>query len=141
MTILADVIGANVMTSESYLNLAKLVLTEAKKLLNISQNKQFSSEDARKFISSFGVDPHVSVALFYLLSKAGNQPKMKVCHMFWTLNYLKEYPTELSLAIKFKVAPKTIKKWVDIVIDEFVALEGKLVSHLYTLLLLYKVYY
>ena len=89
MTILADVIGANAVTSESYLNLVNLVLTEAKILLNINLNKQLSVEDLHKFRTWFGVDPHVSVALFYLLNKCGTNSKIKVCHMFWALNYLK----------------------------------------------------
>ena len=74
----------------------------------------------KRFISNFGIVSTLCVLLFEYLSAISDkfQPK----HMLWTLNFMKEYSTELQFAAKWKVDEKTFRKWVSLTIDVLFAI-------------------
>ena len=65
----------------------------------------------RRFKEMFGCRPVVS-RLIWIDLRGKVQSGVKIEHIFWTLFFLKKYPTEGDMAARLKKDPGTIRKWV-----------------------------
>jgi hypothetical protein len=73
----------------------------------------------RQFRALFGCSPRVVAALFNtLLEQQLITKDKKVLHLLWTLNFLKTYSTETSMAKLFRSTEKTVRKHVGYFLDK-----------------------
>ena len=84
----------------------------------------------RRFISLFGVTLQICYLLWCMLDVANEGPEGAcVCHLLWTLMFLKTYNTNDNLAADCKVDPKTFRKWKWLLLEALVCLHEQVVSH------------
>lgn len=103
--------------------------------LPLMNRKSKGSEDIfiRRFRSQFGVDPTNFLLLCKLLQKYGqfqfdpNGLELHLKRLFWTLEFLKTYSNEETMASKFGVDPKTYRKWIWINIKKIANIANKVV--------------
>jgi hypothetical protein len=57
------------------------------------------------------------------LESRGNKLPFQPHHLLWTLYYLKVYPTWDQMALTTGITEKTLRKWVDIVVQHLAAID------------------
>ena len=86
----------------------------------------------RRFRSWFGTDSFIVSLIWKMLHFSGwlsKTNKPNPFHLFWALNFLKNYETESVCAAKFDgVDEKTLRKWVWFYISGISQLASKVVS-------------
>jgi hypothetical protein len=63
-----------------------------------------------QFRSTFGVSTLTTFYLFIFLQKYIQEIQPE--HLFWTLHFLKSYPTNQEASMRWNCDPKTYRKWV-----------------------------
>ncbi len=90
--------------------------------------------EARRFRSFFGTSVEVVMNLWRLLAEHNLLPcKAKIKHLLWTLFFLKVYPTEPPSCSALggsrgAIDPKTMRKWVWMMIQKIAKLGPVVVS-------------
>ena len=86
----------------------------------------------RRFRALFGIDPCCVHLLFTLLEDHGHFDdaitKLNLIHLFWALEFLKNYSNEEVQSNKFGVDSKTYRKWFWIYVKAIASLAPRLVS-------------
>ena len=65
----------------------------------------------RRFREMYGCDPVVVQVVWYDL-EPNLPPKTKLEHLFWSLFFLRKYPTDGDMATRYHKDPSTVRKWV-----------------------------
>lgn len=85
------------------------------------KNKKIKYND-QKWKSLFGISFSTMQMIWYYLSSFYNQNISKMnciiqpIHLVWTIYFSKVYPSWLVISVYFSVDPKTIRKWINIII-------------------------
>ena len=89
------------------------------------------------FCEFFGCGAPIALQLWNLLDENGCVPESgQICHLLWTLFFMKQYPTE-GVACgavggsKGRVDPKTYRKWVHPFMEALSDLEPYVVSFIF----------
>ena len=90
----------------------------------------------RRFRARFGVDPSSVLILWTMLESQDTiedlEGSLKLEHLFWALNFLKNYANESVNSDEFGVDSKTYRKWFWIYVKAIASLAPKVVScHIY----------
>jgi hypothetical protein len=93
-------------------------ITEENFYVNYIENR--SVYCYRQFRTLFGCSPRVVAALYNtLLEQQLITEDKKLLHLLWTLNFLKTYGTETSMAKLFRSSEKTVHKHVGCFLDKY----------------------
>ncbi len=127
MTVLSNIEGLEIIGTPLHQYVHNHVLHKGKKLLGLVGPFPLTMEQRRKFRLVFGLSIDTCISLLELLKQRTNQPELHPKHMYWTLMFLEQYPTENSLASAVAASKKTVRKWVWLLIDEIEALHDLVV--------------
>ena len=102
--------------------------------LNLMKRKRKGkqAEFIRRFRGSFGIDPSSALILSKMIQDCNRE--VSVCkmtefeHLFWALDFLKNYQNEVIQANKYGVDKKTYRKWLWVYVKAIARLAPKLVS-------------
>ena len=84
----------------------------------------------RRFMSLFGVTFQICFLMWCLLDVENEGPHGAcVCHLLWTLMFLKTYDTNDNLVGTCKVDPKTFRKWKWLMLFALTDLHHRTVSN------------
>ena len=91
-------------------------LAEETILHRLSNRKKENAR--RRFVASFGVNPHVVAAIWNRIDSKDLAPEgMRVKHLLWSLLFLKTYQPVAHSAPPCGTDEKTYRKWVWIVLE------------------------
>lgn len=102
---------------------------------NANKNKTNAALDQEICESLIGTTYEVAAEIWNLIDPVGNHDKFPEGahpkHLFWSLCFLKNYPTE-AILIRVVGFPdkKTLRKWLWIFIPAIAGLKGQVVSYL-----------
>ena len=100
---------------------------------NANRNKRDDTLDQEICESLFGTTYEVVAEVWNLIDPVGNCDKFRGAHpkhLFWTLIFLKNYPTYPILCrVCGFVDPKTLRKWIWIFVPAIAGLKGEVVSN------------
>ena len=85
----------------------------------------------RRFRARFGLDPISVLILWKMLTTEGIEilsTPLSLEHLFWALDFLKNYSNESVQADNYGVDPKTYRKWLWPYIKAVASLAPKVVS-------------
>lgn len=92
------------------------------------KDKSVNAED-RDFREWFGCAPSMAVIVWCLLVRTDLVPvNGELCHLLWTLLFLKCYPREHLMAVSCGADRQTVSKWVWIFLDALASLEPHVAS-------------
>ena len=81
-----------------------------------------------RFNSTFGTTPEVCALLWNLTCRDIEESGAKPKHLLWALCFLREYGTEVQLAMKVGSSEKNLRKWVRIMVTMIASLFDEVVS-------------
>ena len=122
---------ASAPTVEDFINEGKEVQNQSGRSLATDQ-----TED-RLFREFFGCGAPIALQLWNLLDENGFVPESgQICHLLWTLFFMKQYPTEgvecgAVGGSKGRVDPKTYRKWVHPFMEALSDLQPYVVSFIF----------
>jgi len=118
--------------------------------LNLMRRKQKGNNEIfiRRFRARFGVDPTTVLILWGMLETDGRfdivETPLNLEHLFWALDFLKNYSNETVQADKFGVDSKTYRKWFWVYVKAIASLAPKVVSfnsHINVIILYRSIFY
>ena len=102
--------------------------------LALMRRKQKGSDEifTRRFRARFGLDPESVLILWTMLERDGRfeiiETPLSLEHLFWALDFLKNYSNESVQADKYGVDNKTYRKWFWIYLKGIASLAPIVVS-------------